>query len=127
MKLFQKIRVHIWHWCKSSSPLSPIPSCVGLEIADIMRLVKRRLGNTIFAKVFKSDTSNTIELDGVPCEVCQQVPPTKRKLRGQKVVTDRSGRVDCDASNGEERQLVTFCKDCYWKVLSETQYATTET
>lgn len=69
---------------------------------------------------------NLPALDGRPCERCGRVPATRifnRKLKNGKIeiVTDRSTRMDCDASNnGERSRLVTYCEACWYKeVLGE--------
>jgi hypothetical protein len=72
----------------------------------------------LFKGLFDNDL-NIPQLDNQPCKVCKKIPETEeymaRTLKGTLIRRiDRTARVDCDASVGNEPpRLETYHKACW--------------
>ena len=78
----------------------------------------------LFHQLFDNDL-NIAPLDNIPCRTCGKVPEIKeymaRTLKGTLILrVDRTSRIDCDASMGDEPSiLVTYHRECWIQEVLE--------
>lgn len=78
----------------------------------------------LFHKLFDNDL-NIALLDDVPCKKCGKIPEIKkymvRTLKDTLIPrVDRTLRIDCDASMGDEpSMLVTYHRECWIQEVLE--------